>query len=703
MSLLNPLLFALGIAALAVPLWVHLRLGRVRKRAKVSSLHLMLAARQTSRTPRKIVNWPLLLVRALVLALLALGFGRLLLPLLGSGGAHAYAVFVVDVSGSMQARAAGVPVWDDARGRLVAALDELDPSSRVALVPSPLGNYRPHWESAAEAAARVEQLAPGFAGNRLTGELREGVRLLGEMPDDHPKVLHVISDFQRSALGGIDQLGLPSNLELRLDKVGPVQALNRGVTVSVLAAGATDIGLYALSDGTGGPVELVENGKSREFVIAPGQVASRLTVEGSAESWMERKLVLGEDDALAADNVAYDVFQPQDAIPVWLYEPRGEVVAPAAAAPAEFPRRPAGPAAETGAVEHLYDQASYYLNAALQPTFVGESRSESRFQPQVLTAETLGAARDGLAAPGAPQMLFIPATAEVPAELGELAEALVARGGAVVFFAGPEVVPAGYEAAFGGLLPVVVGGSEELKLAPALATIDERHALWGGLDSQTRRQLATVKLRSRSAVEVVKGGRALAYFADAAPLIVERRVGPGRTYFVNTSADRGWSDWPADPPLFVPAVHLLAARALGLEALAPAHEPLVAGERRTLALDPVLAGKRLRVGDEVLEIDPQGKVNVMIAQPGIHELALEDGTAVTRVAVNFPATESVLESYAQTVALQRLESLRTQGGEAAVRWEGNMDEGGLAWKLCLVLAALLLLIEPVMANMRARA
>lgn len=65
MALPNILLFALGIAAIAAPLWAHLRLGRVRKRAVVSSLHLMLAARQSSRTPRRIINWPLFLLRCL--------------------------------------------------------------------------------------------------------------------------------------------------------------------------------------------------------------------------------------------------------------------------------------------------------------------------------------------------------------------------------------------------------------------------------------------------------------------------------------------------------------------------------------------------------------------------------------------------------------------------------------------------------------
>lgn len=709
MSVVNLMLLGVGVAALAAPLWVHLRLGKVRKRARVSSLHLMLAARQTSRTPRRIVNWPLFLLRCAVLLLVALGFGRLLLPLLGSGGERAYVVLVADVSGSMQASHAGKPVWEDAQARLGAVLDGLDGASKVALVPSPLGDYQPQWESVAEARARLTKLAPGAAANRLVGELREGLRLLGELPDDHPKVLHVVSDLQRSAFAGIDQLGVPANVELQLDKVGPVQANNRGVTVSVLAAGATDIGMYGFNDGTSGEVELFEGGKGQKYAIAPGQVVSRLAKDSAGkDEWVERRLVLGDDDSLAADNSAYDVFEPQAPVPVWMFEPRpargqaraaGE--APVPGIPT-LPRRGARAQESDDAVVRVFEQACYYLGAALQPAFVGESAAESRLQPRVLVAGELERALADLDKPGAPRMLVVPALGEVPDGLARLAGGLLERGGAVVWFGGPEVQPALYQSKFGEWLPALPGAAVAVPAGRSLATVDERHPLWGGLDVQTRRQLSGVKLRQRHALEQVKGARVLGYYADAQPLLVERKVANGRAYFFNTSADRAWSDWPADPPLFVPAVHLLVARALGQEVLAAAHEPLLAGERRTLTLDPALAGRELSAGEARFLIDAQGAASVRLATPGVVTLSV-DGKPVTRVAVNFPPSESVLQSYPQSVALQRLESLRQQAGAPAVRWESGGEDGDLAWKLCLALGALLLLIEPVLANTRLKA
>lgn len=703
MAIPNILLFALGIAAIAAPLWVHLRLGRVRKRAVVSSLHLMLAAPQSSRTPRRIINWPLFLLRCLLILLVALGFGRLLIPSFGSDATKADVAFVVDVSGSMLAEHAGQTVWAETSQALANAIDSLDRSSRVVIIPSPIGSYKPTWESPEEARARAAALRPGHSANRLASEMREAIRLLSEMPGDNPKILHIFSDFQRSSLVGTDSITLPANIGLEINQFGPQQMPNRGLTVSVIAAGATDMGFYAFSDGSSGDIQLIENDDAaRTFPITPGQSASRLTNAAVPALWIERRLVLdasADTDRLAADNVAFDAFEPQQPIPIWLYEPRGEV-APQARQD-RFTRSPNPPG--TGTVSHIYEQASYFLSTALQPGIDGEAQALSRFLPLTLTAAKLPAALESLEKPGAPRILFIPATAKVPPDLALLAKTLVARGGVVIFFSGPELDPAIYQTAFGNILPVEIGASEALTLTPALATIDDRHPLWGGLDPQNRRQMAAVAMRKRSAIQPAANTRTLAHYADATPLIVEATRGGGRVYFVNSSADRGWSDWPANPPLFVPAIHLLTARALGYDTFAPAHAPWIAGQRTTLKLDPVDAGKIIRFDGQEARADTAGFVrDIHIDTPGIHDISGEDGSVIRRVAVNFPPSESILENHPESVARQRLESLRRPTAKSAVRWEAT-DHGGLAWKLCLALASLLLLVEPIFATRRTKA
>lgn len=686
-------LFALGIASIAVPLWVHLRRGRVRKRTVVSSLHLMQAARQTSRSPRRIVHWPLLLLRCLALLLLALGFGRLMIPSLGGHGVQAYAVFIIDTSGSMQADGEGPHRWDQAREALLSALGTLNPGSRVALIPSPWDGTERPWESPSDAVARVTPMEPGYAANRLAHEIREAINLLAQRPDDHPKRLHIISDFQRCALSGIDQVALPANIELRIDKVGPLRARNRGLTVSVLSAGATDIGLYGFSDGTTGEITIVDhNAQESTFAVAPGNTASRLADRAEERTWTKRRLLLEDDDALAADNVAYDAFLPQRMIPAWLFEPRDR---PPPGARAQPQRRMA-----PSNVLPVYEQATYFIRTALQPAFDGD-HAESRFRPRLLRAADLPTALTALEEPDAPALLFIPALADIPPALIPLAERIVAGGGAVLFLGGPELSPAAYQRAFAQILPVRIGAAQPITFAPPLAPVGARHPLWGGLDAPTRRLFAHVAVRERNAITLHDEARALADFTDGQPLVAERTVGKGRTYFVNTSADRQWSDWPADPSLFVPFIHLLTARALGFQTFAPEHRPLLAGERALLTLDPAHAGRTVHFNGQQRVIDASGRIaNVYFDEPGIHDLRFDDGSLAYRVAVNFPPSESVLESYSDAVVLQRIESLRQTGGESVVRWEAGASEGALAWKLCLAIAALLLLVDPLMANRR---
>lgn len=672
----NALLFALGIAAIAAPLWVHLRLGRVKKRAVVSSLRLMRATPQTSRSPRRFVDIPLLLLRCLILLLVAFGFGRLLIPGMRSHDARAYAAIVVDVSGSMQAEA-GAKIWDQAKEHLLASLDQLDGTSRVAVILSPGGQSQPSWESPAQAASRIRGLTPGYGANQLAPSVREAIRMLDEMPEDRPKLLHLVSDFQRSALAGLDEVKLPVGVGLQLAKLGATQGQNRGVTVEVVSAGATDLGIYSFNDGTGGKLQLDENGNSRELEITPGNSGVRLGHAGKKSEWITRRLELKDADAIAADNTAYDVYQAQDAIRVWLWEP------------------------PNGAT-HVYEQAAYYISRALQPA-AEDGRAVSRYQPVSLTEVNLAAAVAETGLADAPRLLFVPAGKSPPAALAALAKRLVESGGSVVFFGGPMLNAEEYAQGFGELLPVKIGKQETIELKPSLGEINEGNQLWGVLDPQSRRQLEKAPLRQRHALELQPGVAALSSYADGVPFIVERVIGTGRTEFVNTSADRAWGDWAASAPLFVPAMHLLAARALGDAPFQPANEPVFAGSAVTLKLGPASAGRSLKMGDALYPVAADGRVqNVIFEKPGVIDLTLDDGTSAGKIAVNFPPSESVLESDPEPVVRQRLESLREAGGGSAVRWEAE-EQGGLAWRLCLLAAALLLVIEPVVANLRMKA
>lgn len=672
MNLANAFLFSLGIAAMAVPLWVHLRLGKVKKRAVVPTLRLMQATPQTSKSPRKLVDLPLLLLRLLILLLLALGFGRLLLPMLASKDAVEHVVMVLDVSGSMQAKDG--EVWEQARDEALAALNKLNASSEVAIVQSPSGITEPVWENPADAIRRIKQLKPGFSANLLAPALLKAEKMLDAMPDDHPKVIHVISDFQRSSFVDIDRVFVSSDVVLRLAKVGDENQGNRGVSVKVSKAGLTDIGVYSFHDGSTGSLQAIENGKKTQLVITPGQDAARLSHTGKKPEWISRKLFFDEQDALSADNQAWDVYQTQQEIPVLLWEPTAK--------------------------ERAFERASYFIDRALQPINNDGSAPISRYRPAVIDAAGLPAALENAGKPGAARLLLVPATQNLPTELVALVKKMLDAGGSVVFFGGPMLDIAGYRDGFGDLLGVDLGAPEAITATPALQPITARNALWGELDAATRFQIAQASLKTRHKLKASSTAMVLARYTDDVPFVVENAAGKGRVFFINTSADRSCGDWPTSYAQFVPAVHLLAANALRSSEVLATFTPAIAGEARNLQFSTDAAGKSLKIAEQEITIDPDGVAKqVMFPEPGVTSLTLSDGTDAGKIAVNFPTTESNLVCDTAAIVRQRLESLRRQDGDPAVRWESE-SQGGLAWKLCLLGAALLLVIEPAIANLR---
>ena len=525
------------------------------------------------------------------------------------------------------------------------------------------------------------------------------------MPEDHPKALHVIGDFQASSLADIDQCRIPPDVDLRVVRVGPDKLSNRGVTVSVVSAGMTDVGAYGFHDGTGGSLALDENGVKKSLPIPPDQDAARLGHGGKKGEWTTRKLSLEDDDALAADNTAWDVFQAQEKIPIWLWEPTGELPAEVAAPPPPPPSRPSGfsrpPIPQPVANQRrVFDQASYYVSRALQPVAGEEGEAASRYEPRQLLEKALAQALAQGGATGSPRLLIVPATKNPPAALAQLARKMVAAGGSVIVFGGPEWDAAGFAETFGPMSGVSPGAAVPIKTATALAGIPDSNPLWGGLDAAFRRDLAKSPLNTRHELVLAAGARVLAEYSDGAPFVVENASGTGHCWFVNSSANREWGDWPASGPLFVPALHLLAARALGDDSFAPAQAPVLAGEPVTLRLSAKYAGRSLKSGDHVFPVDADGRVpGVIFDKPGATELVLDDGTKAGRIAVNFPPVESALDYEPEGVVRQRLESLRQQGEGTSIRWEGEAA-GGLAWRLCLVMAALLLVVEPLIANLR---
>ncbi|HZR15843.1 MAG TPA: BatA and WFA domain-containing protein, partial [Verrucomicrobiae bacterium] len=179
----NTLMLA-GMAALAIPVLIHLLLKRRKKRIQFSTVRFFQQQDEQSSRRRKLRNFFLLALRLLIVALLVLAFSR---PYSRQNEAVAAArkqrrvVFVLDRSASMLATGTDGQRWALAKQAILKALGELGSDDAAALVDCEthalvLSGLAP----AARISQLVRDLPPAYGVSSIGDGLREAVRLLSD-------------------------------------------------------------------------------------------------------------------------------------------------------------------------------------------------------------------------------------------------------------------------------------------------------------------------------------------------------------------------------------------------------------------------------------------------------------------------------------------------------------------------------------------
>ena len=195
LSLLHPLLAAAGLAAIAVPIIIHLLLRQKPKPILFPALFL-LRKRQTQTIRRlKIQNWLLLLLRCLILLLLGLAMAR---PTLRSSlfaldqKAPIIAVMIFDDSPSMTFREKGQNRLEQAKTLAKDAILRMPSGSKIAVVEAsnPIASV---FLDTAAAISRIESLETQSLAVQVNEALAAGLRSL--IPEkDKRRELYVFSD-----------------------------------------------------------------------------------------------------------------------------------------------------------------------------------------------------------------------------------------------------------------------------------------------------------------------------------------------------------------------------------------------------------------------------------------------------------------------------------------------------------------------------
>ncbi len=687
MRLLAPALLA-GLLAIAIPVVLHLVQRERRQVVPFPSLMFLRKIPYRSDRRRVIRQWPLLLVRALVVALLALAFARPFLPgadaAAGAAG-HREVAILLDRSASM----AYGDHFERAREAARRAVRGLGPGDRVSLVLFASDvevAVQPGGDRAAVLAA-IDAARPGPLATRLGPALQAAAALLESSPMPRREVV-LVSDFQATGWDAAQGGRLPAGValttvpvaETRVEDAAVVdlafapepagQATGERVTVTARVAnrGASRIEDRAIT--------LEVDGRSidsRRVSIEPGaneRVAfAPLALPANAAIRVVARL---SPDRLPLDDAFHAVLASRDTVPVLVVE---------------------GPSAERAP----------YLARALSVS--AEPRFEVRFAPH---------ARATAADVDRATVIVLNDTPPPVGAAGRALERAVGRGAGLL-------VVLGERSAWGDeapdLLPGALGATADRRepRGGSLGQVDRSHPVFEVFRTPRSGDLTAARIFRFRQLAAPAG--VLARFDDGAVAVAERRVGNGRVVAWTSTLDGHWNDLVLEP-VFVPFLHqvvkylagyvqrpawYVAGRPAGPEVLARPFGAMVAQAPGRPANGRVALSPS---GERVAMPDAGSRQAFVPGEQGFYEVRSATGDTPaerTVIAVNVDPAESdlaAIEPAALGAAVRQ--GLPTAPGEARPLTPEDRERRQSLWWYLLALAVLALGAEALLAGRLSR-
>jgi hypothetical protein len=577
-SLLSPFLL-LGLLGLGLPVLAHL-LGRERPQKIRFAAMRFVSPREPVITQRRAIrDWPLLLIRLLLLALLVLVLAR---PVVGSEAEVTVlaephdAIVLLDASASMELIVDGRSERERARERLETLLEAMPPGSRIGLV---IGDPRAPQVELTEVAegvtrirARIDEWTddpergPRPGAWTLAEALPQAIGLLGQRQGDRPRVIYAISDPTGGGLGSLPAVAgeaitivpvptrgrpgeaapeLPEHVGLREPSWAPAPELDpRAVRIEAIAhrfGGGDD----QLEVGVALIIGDEEVAQTRVTLDADGDAPIEFvhtpTTASTAPLRARLELLERAEDPLPIDDRRHLWLTAQDAIDVLVVN---------------------GDPSDTRSNDEIF-----FFATALSSSEAGmleiRGLAPDQLEDQLRAGDPL-----------ADVDLLVLANVRAPAS--ELASKIVARvdqGMGLWISVGDRVSANEYNERFASVLPLLLREAVYTGTAPGrtearsegLAPIHLAHPIFAGMSAgeggdldlgatQTKRMfLLDPDPRRRSDIALA--------FTSGAPALITREHGEGRVALLTTTIDRDWSDLPLRPgfvPLVVRTAHWLA-------------------------------------------------------------------------------------------------------------------------------------------------
>ncbi len=683
MGFLAPLFFV-GLAALAVPILVHLFQRERREPVRFPSLMFLRQVPYKSVRRRRIRNWPLFLLRSLAVALLVIAFARPFfdrdLAAIGTLDDAREVIVLLDRSYSM----AYGDRWDRALESARSVVQGLRPEDRATLVAfdGAAATLTQPGADAGRLLNALDTLKPGAGITRFTPAFKVAQGLLAGSERPRGEVV-LISDFQRNAWDGDVGARLPAGSELLAMPVGDSAATNAAVA-------AVDFRRETVGD--------------RERVTVLARIASRggMARELPVILELNGREVQRQTVRIEGSGATGVEFQP---ITVDATESRGTVRISGDALPADDAFHfslSAGQAIRVLVVDGRRNDASLYLQRALA---IGQS---PMFRVNAMPAARLRASDVSDAA--------VVVLNDVPfpsGETGRRIRTLVERGGGLLVVAGDAAASGWAEAA--ELLPGTPGDVRDRGTAGGgIGYIDYSSRVFELFRAPRSGDFSGARFyRYRSLGGTLQEG-VLARFDDGTPALLERRFGEGRVLVWGSTLDTYWTDLPLQP-VFLPFIHQIVRHAAGYAEPRPwfavgevvelgrrgaqVHEPADADSAAArpaapstwLVISP--SGRRLEPENGLLRLEESGFYDVRPARGG-------EGEAFA-VAANVDLTESELatmEPAALAAAVAPPASAGTRLTRTAAPSAAERERRQSLWWYLLIGVFVLLAAETAWSN-----
>ncbi len=558
--------FLAALAALAVPIIIHLVFRQRAKKVDLGTLRFLRIVLEHNARRRRVMRWLLLMLRLACVALLAFLFARPYWLAARSAGEKRTVAVLIDRSATMELKQDGQRAIDRAVASVKQLLSQAPENTRFEIAWLDHGveplfaptadvkakRSKPREPSRGEQQAKLKAPEICHGGTDFGAALEWARDVLAKAPAG-PRVLHVFTDFQQSGLAWSEVDELPPDVATHLHDLGRPAVNNLAVTEArperpwLRPDEQTSLHVTVYN---GGPfladelpvvLRLANQGREitqrEQLKIEPGTVESlRLDLPPLTEGLWQGTLSIEAEDDLPADNVRHVALLASKPYQVLLIDGR------------------ASPSPVLS--------STYFIQSALRLAPEGELYSASPFEPRQIGA--------GDPLPDL-EKYDVVVLSDVSDELdrrdAEQLAGLVQRGGGLLVFCGENVTAERTKTlAAAGLTVGPIGGIEHaVDLPLRLATWDSKHPIFSAFSDPQLGDLARLSFSACTKIAPASDAAVLAKYKSGTPAVIEKKLGKGSVVWFASTADRRWSDWTRSR-LYLPLVYQLLGHQSGLAA-----------------------------------------------------------------------------------------------------------------------------------------